>query len=1060
MKNFILIFTIFTGNVVFADATPCVDDANNLSVCRTSPARYVTPSLGSSITGANGVKTVSIPLGFYDGTTTVSGADTNLVAGKIKSGVNIFGVVGTLNAAFAACSDNSLNAGQCTTAVNRYVTSSLGSNLNSANGNLSITIPVGFYNGATTATVNDTNLVATNIRTGTNIFGTVGSLNEAFATCTDDASNAAQCSTAVNRYVTGTLGANFSGANGNIAVTIPSGFYNGTTTAAVSDTNLIAGNIRTGTNIFGTTGTADPTFSGCTDNALNAGQCSTATNRYVTATLGANVSGTAGNISVTIPLGFQNGTKTASVNDGDLVAGNIKTGVDLFGVTGTLDEAFTACTDDANNAAQCSTATSRYVTGTLGGNVTGTDGSLTATVPLGFQNGTKTVSVTDSDLVASNIKNTVDIFGVTGNLAAPYANCTDDSNNAGQCSTASGRYVTGTLGANVSGTAGSITATIPTGFQNGTKTASVSDADLTAANIKNGVTIFGVTGTTNVAFSGCTDDANNVGQCSTATNRYVSATNGANVSGANGNISVTVPQAFQDGTHTASVSDTDLVASNIKNGVVIFGVTGSKDAAFSGCTDDGNNAGQCSTATNRYVSATNGANISGADGSLTASISTSFQDGTHTASVSDTDLVAGNILTGTNIFGVAGSLIQAYSDCTDDAFNAGKCSTATNRYVTSTAGSDVTVSGGTSATIPLGFYTGKSCLVSDANLIAANIKLGVAILGVNGSITTYAPSNMNRSKTQAQITQLSESETSAGSAYTNSSTGYRAVPRITVDDDGYSSGNVTKVNRTGWGATTCGTAQTTLAARIADCASVFGAEATWDGTVKGNAGHGVWKLVTRSADLVVDADPAFPQYVKGREVWQDQRTKLLWSSKISPATTFCKASGSNNIPGNPVAEDDPSNFCDRVPPYGAGNEQLQNDTGKAISACFEDGDVNFTMTDGSVPATNHRALDSAGKAGLGLSSSPAVFWRLPTRGDYDEADNNGLRFVMPDMIGNPGNFTLYSGIMEWTANVVSSSTNVSDGYTYWGYRGGFDYNPRGVGSRYGARCVGRTNPGN
>jgi hypothetical protein len=53
------------------------------------------------------------------------------------------------------------------------------------------------------------------------------------------------------------------------------------------------------------------------------------------------------------------------------------------------------------------------------------------------------VAVTDNlaDILAANIVNGITIFGVTGTAVGPYAACTDDALNAGQCSAAASRYV-------------------------------------------------------------------------------------------------------------------------------------------------------------------------------------------------------------------------------------------------------------------------------------------------------------------------------------------------------------------------------------------------------------------------------------------------------------------------------------------------------------------------------------------------------------------------------------------------------------------------------------------
>ncbi|GAB5387428.1 MAG: hypothetical protein Alpg2KO_03960 [Alphaproteobacteria bacterium] len=60
-----------------------------------------------------------------------------------------------------------------------------------------------------------------------------------------------------------------------------------------------------------------------------------ATGGYVAALPASGTSGSDGQLAVTIPQGYHDGSTTATASDSDLVAGNIVSGVDLFGVTGT-----------------------------------------------------------------------------------------------------------------------------------------------------------------------------------------------------------------------------------------------------------------------------------------------------------------------------------------------------------------------------------------------------------------------------------------------------------------------------------------------------------------------------------------------------------------------------------------------------------------------------------------------------------------------------------------------------------------------------------------------------
>ena len=129
---------------------------------------------------------------------------------------------------------------------------------------------------------------------------------------------------------------NVVGADGAVLFPIPNGFYTGNKTARARDVDLVAGNIRRGVNLFGVTGTVLPAtgtaapaqvLSGVTfSNAGAAGQIGTMPNRG-TQTI------TPGAAAKPIPLGYHNGLGRVA-GDADLVAGNIKSGIAIFGVTG------------------------------------------------------------------------------------------------------------------------------------------------------------------------------------------------------------------------------------------------------------------------------------------------------------------------------------------------------------------------------------------------------------------------------------------------------------------------------------------------------------------------------------------------------------------------------------------------------------------------------------------------------------------------------------------------------------------------------------------------------
>ena len=565
-------------------------------------------------------------------------------------------------------------------------------------------------------------------------------------------------------------------------------------------------------------------------------------------------------------------------------------------------------------------------------------------------------------------------------------------------------------------------------------------SNITAANIKSGTTIFGVTGTLQNLLAACLDEGLNSAACSTASNRYVTPTLGSNVNGANAALVTTIPAGYYDGTRSVTASDTNLIATNIRSGTSVFGVTGTLVEILAACTNDVLNPAACSTVAGRYVTATAGANISGANAALITTIPAGFYDGTRTLTASDTNLTATNIRSGTSIFGVTGTLTPIHAACSDDSLNSSACSTAAGRYVTATAGANI--SGANAAlitTIPAGYYDGSRTLTAaDTNLIAANVRNDVEIFGVTGTyvgsggggtFASYMTSAGHRTLGSTPITLKQEGVDNAAAIYTNNSSGYRAVPSISgKDNDGTSGGSVTYVNRAAWGLSSCG-ASGTIAARITDCQNhpTIGSEARWDGAVKGNAGQGEWSLVSRTGAVGSG---------RGREVWRDNRTGLLWSSLVNNGTiNWCRASGSNNISGNPTAEAGNGNYC-----TDSSNQNTGTYSGgaKAVSVCFEDGENYFSAG---------TATDAAGKAGLSRTSTPAVSWRLPTMYDYKIADVNGLRFIMPDM-------GTYNGGKEWTATLFSDSAEyVKEAFYFGSAYGEVAHGP--LNSAYSARCIGR-----
>ncbi len=312
--------------------------------------------------------------------------------------------------------------------------------------------------------------------------------------------------------------------------------------------------------------------------------------------------------------------------------------------------------------------------------------------------------------------------------------------------------------------------------------------------------------------------------------------------------------------------------------------------------------------------------------------------------------------------------------CLIDQINDQPCDIADAGFVvTNKFGSDVTSYNNSSATstltasLPTGWYDGKSCQVEDTYLISENIKSGSSIFGVSGSslgsfslnTNSFAYRNpgsvpvanhLDNQSTSYAMSLYSEVNTYAGAALpTSGGYTYRSIPAQAKDDEGYLGTSCAYAPRPN---VTCGTTQTTIIDRIADCLNLNGtcsdvsyttkstceaaaknwtSTAIWDGATKCNAGQGLWKLVTRSA--------------ANKEVWQDSRTGLLWSSKVTTSNNWCQASGNTQLA--PLVFHQSYNGAAGSPITGNGKISLVTSgtsmSDEAIVISFVDA-ANFTVT--------------------------------------------------------------------------------------------------------------------
>ena len=255
------------------------------------------------------------------------------------------------------------------------------------------------------------------------------------------------------------------------------------------------------------------------------------------------------------------------------------------------------------------------------------------------------------------------------------------------------------------------------------------------------------------------------------------------------------------------------------------------------------------------------------------------------------------------------------------------------------------------------------------------------------------------------------------------------------DDDGYDFSSPVKLPARP--TADCGAGPGSLEARIADCSGKTGALAAW------SAGESApWRLVARAGDA---------------EVWMDGRTHWLWSDDLTHGkknANWCQAAGNH--------QRDPFNLCNsaegRCSDAALADEAACVKGGKLWtpeiqsqkrprSYCAERDDSGHRLYSPIGENYDAGAYDAA-KGGLGergSSARPAVHWRLPTLHDYEQAEVDGIRWILP-------HFGLRGGYISfWTGTIYSYSR---EGAWYFDSAGGVGSSPRNE-DYGGVRCVGR-----
>jgi hypothetical protein len=365
---------------------------------------------------------------------------------------------------------------------------------------------------------------------------------------------------------------------------------------------------------------------------------------------------------------------------------------------------------------------------------------------------------------------------------------------------------------------------------------------------------------------------------------------------------------------------------------------------------------------------------------------------------------------------------------------------------------------------------------------SASICSGTTVRGVSGTAICLPSaklliSSIFRSVGTSQITQAQEVTTFAGSAGNSLPTGFREIPYIENDDEGFcnadavSAGTCTLAGNAyvttpvisitwaqhvnipaGGGLVNCGMSKPTIQDRITDCATQNQATglATWNGATNANSGEGIWKLVTRNT--AQGTCSATVNSCRPVEVWKDQRTGLLWSSLVAgssassgggqAADNWCLASGNSQstsvTSGLPWPSTDPKGYCS-----GANQNQTSPTSYCAESALFGPSLSPALATENWT--TGIYDLAKGGMGALASTTSPSVRWRLPTLHDYYLAEIDGIRFVMPDMGG------MTTNLFEWSSTIYSAGRDTAQVF-------GSEVAGGGGNTRNGneaARCLGR-----
>ena len=198
------------------------------------------------------------------------------------------------------------------------------------------------------------------------------------------------------------------------SINVQAGYYEATTLDAI-DLDLKADNIKKGTSIFGIGGTVlEAAGDAASEHVLTGKTFSSATAAGLSGTMSdiGAVNITPGTGDQTIAKGYHNGLGVVR-GDQDLLSGNIKSNVSIFGVPGDLNVVDTSSGDAT--AADILADKKVWVDGSeVTGNMqTRSLSNQDVSVDAGYYE-TTTLDTVEPQLIPRNIRNNISLFGVTG----------------------------------------------------------------------------------------------------------------------------------------------------------------------------------------------------------------------------------------------------------------------------------------------------------------------------------------------------------------------------------------------------------------------------------------------------------------------------------------------------------------------------------------------------------------------------------------------------------------------------------------------------------------------